>query len=133
MFGISRVQLIVGGLLVLALLGSAGYVKYLHAVNDKLESDIKVKDIQITTQTDTVNRMELDKVERQELHAEVRSMSSNLIKELSNDRQGSKELADKFSRHNMGLLVANRPGDITRHVNNGTQQLWLDFERAAND
>jgi hypothetical protein len=130
--GVSKLQLIVVGVLVLSLMGAVAYAKYVAAQNDKLEAQMMVKDIQITSLNNTIDRLELDKVERKQLHAEMKTMTTDLIKELSNDRKGSKELADKYSRHNMGLLVANRPGDITRYVNNGTQQLWLDFEQAAN-
>jgi len=128
MFGLGGLstKLIIAGV-VLAVLGGVGlYIKsiiddnaILKGNQRQLETAIDLKDNEIATMQDmAVSRRERAQVSRTALWAAQTKVN---------------ELEAKLERHDLAALVKRRPGMMTRRFQAGTDAVFAEIERAANE
>ena len=112
-----KLSIILGGLLIATISGSAFYIKYLNnqvstlkanqvILTDKIaEQNESIKNY-LNKQKETMEQMEFLEAERREA---MRSVT---------------ELRNKFARHNLNNLALMKPGLIENRVNKGSKRVF---------
>ena len=116
-------------ILVLGVVGGAGYGAYYYYTDTQAriailtENSAKLEQA-TSVQKQTIDTLVADAAKFQELNREL-----NTKLEAANDYKNT--LIDKLRKHNLAALSLKKPGLVERKINNGTKKLFESFEEIS--
>ena len=112
-----KLSLILGGLLVATVSGSAFYIKYLNNQISTLQANQIVLEDKITEQNESIKNY---LTKQKETMAQMQTLEA----EKQEAVRSVTELRNKFARHDLNNLALVKPGLIEKRVNAGSKKVF---------